>query len=98
MESCSDDFHVAYDDCSAEVDIPEADEVTPEELAQRLRRIGLSTDQNALLRMAKQLQKDGINNLEDLRGISKAEMKSEVAALKLDPVQFEKLFNAVSRL
>jgi predicted metal-dependent phosphoesterase TrpH len=72
--------------------------LTPEELAQRLRRIGLSTDQNALLRMAIQLQKDGINNLEDLRGISKAEMKSEVAALKLDPVQFEKLFNAVSRL
>jgi hypothetical protein len=69
-----------------------------DELALRLRSIGISNDPCVLADMSAKLQKDGIMALEDMKGFSEEEMKEEVAALNLKRVQFNKLFKAVSDL
>jgi serine/threonine protein kinase/GTPase SAR1 family protein len=68
------------------------------DLAQRLRSIGLSNDPNLLADMSAKLQKDGVMALEDLRGFSEEDTRASVAALSLKPVQFLKLFKALSVL
>jgi hypothetical protein len=70
----------------------------PDNLEQRkrMRDIGLSDDAAVLADMSAKLRKDGIMSLEDLRGLSKEEVKESVKALMLSPVQFNKLFKAVS--
>ena len=55
-------------------------------------------DPAVLADMSAKLQKDGTINLEDLKGLSEEDMKASVAALNLKPVQFNKLFKAVSNL
>ncbi len=74
------------------------DGVVLDDLAQRLRSIGLSSDPALLADMSAKLQKDGVMALEDLRGLSEEDMKQEVAVLNLKRVQFNKLFKAVSDL
>ena len=69
-----------------------------DDLAQRLRSIGLSSDPALLADMSAKLRKDGVMALEDLRGLSEEDMKQEVAVLNLKRVQFNKLFKAVSDL
>ena len=70
-----------------------------DDLAQRLRSIGLSSDPAVLADMSAKLQKDvGVTALEDLRGISEKEMRDDLASLNLKNVQFNKLFKAVSDL
>ena len=84
---------------SASVDHAAGDDaVVLDALAQRLRTVGLSTDPAVLADMSAKLQKDGTINLEDLKGLSEEDMKASVAALNLKPVQFNKLFKAVSNL
>ena len=56
----------------------------------------MSDDAAVLADMSAKLRKDGIMSLEDLRGLSKEEVKDSVKALMLSPVQFNKLFKAVS--
>jgi hypothetical protein len=46
--------------------------------------------------MFAKLRKDGIMSFENLRGLSKEEVKESVKALMLSPAQFNKLFKAVS--
>ena len=46
--------------------------------------------------MSEKLRKDGIMSLEDLRGLSKEEVKESVKALVLSPAQLNKLFKAIS--
>ena len=53
-------------------------------------------DPAVLAGMSAKLQKDGTINLQDLKGLSEEDMKASVAALNLKPVQFNKLFKAVS--
>jgi hypothetical protein len=67
-----------------------------DDLAQRLRSIGLSNDPALLADMSAKLQKDGVNVLEDLQGLSEEDTRASVAALNLKPVQFRKLFKALS--
>jgi hypothetical protein len=69
-----------------------------DDLAQRLRIIGLSNDAAVLSDLSTKLQRDGVTALEDLRGLSEEELKLEVASLNLKRVQFNKLFKAVSEL
>jgi GTPase SAR1 family protein len=70
----------------------------PEDFEQRkrMRDIGLSDDAAVLADMSAKLRKGGIMSLEDLRGLSKEEVHESVKALMLSPVQFNKLFKAVS--
>ncbi len=67
-----------------------------DDLALRLRSIGLSNDPALLADMSAKLQKDGVNVLEDLQGLSEEDTRASVAALNLKPVQFRKLFKALS--
>lgn len=59
----------------------------------------VSTSDTAVLAdMSSKLRKDGVPALDDLKGLSEAEMKMTVAALNLNCVQFNKLFKAASEL
>ena len=69
-----------------------------DDLEQKLRVIELSDDAAVLADMCAKLRKDGIMSLQDLRGLSKEDVKESVKALMLSPVQHIKLFRAVSDL
>jgi hypothetical protein len=67
-------------------------------LAKRLRDIGLSDDTAVLADMSAKLRRGGIMALEDLRGLTKDDLRTEVSSLNLGRVQLNKLFDAVSKL
>ena len=67
-------------------------------LAKRLRGIGLSDDAAVLADMSAKLRRGGIMALEDLRGLTKDDLRTEVSSLNLGRVQLNKLFDAVSKL
>ena len=62
------------------------------------RLTAIIADPAVLADMSAKLRKDGTMNLQDLKGLSEEDMKASVAALNLKPVQFNKLFKAVSNL
>jgi hypothetical protein len=66
-----------------------------DKLAQRLRSIGLSDDP-VLADMSARLRKDGVMEIEELQGMATEEMRESVKSLSLNPLQFKKLFKAVS--
>jgi hypothetical protein len=67
-------------------------------LALKLREIQLSDDASVLADMSANLRRNGIMDLQDLRGLTKEELQEEVSALNLKRVQLNKLFDAVSNL
>jgi GTPase SAR1 family protein len=69
-----------------------------DDLALKLRNVGLSDDSAALADMSAKLRKDGVGALEELKGLSRDEMKGVVNPLSLNLVQFNKLFKHVSEL
>ena len=65
-------------------------------LVQRLLNIGLSDDAAVLADMSVKLRRAGVFNLEDLKGLSRDEIKEVVKDLNFNPLQFNKLFRHVS--
>jgi hypothetical protein len=67
-----------------------------DDLAQELRRAGVSNDPADLAGMSSKLKKGGIMALVELQSMSKEEIKEQVAELNLKPAQFNKLVKAAS--
>ena len=64
----------------------------------RLRDIGLSDDSAVLADMSAKLRRRGIMALEDLRGLTKDELRTEISSLNLGRVQLNKLIDAVEAM
>ncbi len=64
-----------------------------DELALQLQRVGLSSNPDILSEFSTKLQSDGVQAADDLKGLTKDELKDVVKCLNLNVVQFNRLFN-----
>jgi hypothetical protein len=63
-----------------------------DELALQLQRVGLSSNPDVLSEFSTKLQSDGVRTADDLKGLSKDELRDVVKCLNLNVVQFNRLF------
>jgi hypothetical protein len=66
-------------------------------LACQLFRINLSNDGDVLAQLSSRLQACGVTLLSELEGMREDDVRATVADAKLNPLQFKKLFDAVSK-
>jgi hypothetical protein len=60
-------------------------------------RINLSNDGDVLAQLSSRLQACGVTLLSELEGMREDDVRATVADAKLNPLQFKKLFDAVSK-